>query len=108
MSGLWLTITRGKISPDQAEQSETFLSGFLPRLEAFPGVSAVYHYSQHETGESTTLVVWDSQEAAQSYRESALVQEAVAFEQANQMRTTREAYPLDFPAPSRFVRGGAV
>src|SRR3990170_2271456 len=53
-----ISLTTSSPAPHQREQVAAFLDEVLPRLEREPGVVAVYHFSDPETGESTTLVVW--------------------------------------------------
>jgi heme-degrading monooxygenase HmoA len=49
---------------------------------------------QSDKGAESTIIIWESLEALKSYRESDLVQEAMAFEKKTGMPTTREAYPI--------------
>jgi quinol monooxygenase YgiN len=91
-----LSLTTSRVTPEQAQQVETFLQGFLPRLQHEPGVMAVYHFYRPDPGESTTLIVWESDAARQAYRQSALVQEALTQEQTLGLSSTREAYPLTY------------
>jgi hypothetical protein len=53
-----ISFTTSRPDPGQRVEVETFLGGFLPRLERQPGVMAVYHSSDEESGESTTLILW--------------------------------------------------
>jgi quinol monooxygenase YgiN len=92
-----ISLTTSLPTPDQREQVATFLAGLLPRLEREPGVMAVYHYSDPETGESTTLVVWRDDASRAAYRESPLIREAMAFEERLGLRGTRRAFPLSYP-----------
>jgi len=57
----------------------------------------VYHYVRPDKGDDSTLIIWESEAAVQAYRTSALVKEAIAFEQAHNLPTTREGYPLSYP-----------
>lgn len=93
-----ITITTSRGSAQQLQAATTFLAGFLPRLERYPGVIAVYHYTRPEQGDDSTLIIWENEEALRGYRASDLVRDAIAFEQANNLPATREAYPLEYPA----------
>lgn len=62
-------VTTSSPTPDQREQVAAFLAGLLPRLEREPGVAAIYHYSDLETGESSTLVVWRDDASRAAYCE---------------------------------------
>jgi heme-degrading monooxygenase HmoA len=94
---MFITITSGKRNPKEIQATTTFLQGFLPRLQRQPGVLAVYHYARLEQSDSTTIIIWENEEAVRAYRASDLIREAIAFEQANNLSTTREGYPLDYP-----------
>ena len=91
---MFITITSSKPSSAQLEKAEAFLAQFLPRLEQEPGVVAIYHYSRPDIGDDTTIVIWEDQEAVKTYRQSALIQEAIAFEKEHNLPATREGYPL--------------
>ena len=91
---MFITITSSKPSSDQLKKAEAFLAQFLPRLEQEPGVVAIYHYSRPDMGDDTTIVIWENQEAVKAYRQSALIQEAIAFEKEQNLPATREGYPL--------------
>ena len=92
-----ISVTTSSPAPDQREQLAAFLAELLPRLEREPGVLAVYHYSDPETGESTTLVVWRDDASRAAYRESALIREVMAFEERLGLRGTRRAFTLSYP-----------
>jgi hypothetical protein len=47
-----------------------------------------------------TLIIWDSPEAMKQYRESSIIQEAMAFENELGASAERSAYPLVYPAPA--------
>ena len=94
---MFLTITTSKATPEQLQEVETFLHGFLPRLEHQPGVLAVHHYARPEQGDESTIIIWENEEAVQAYRRSDLIQEAIAFEQAHHLPSMREGYPLIYP-----------
>jgi heme-degrading monooxygenase HmoA len=88
-----ISLTRSAVTPDQAEQVEAFLAGFLPRLKADqPGVIAAYHYATG--GELVTVIVWVSEDARLAYRASDLIKEPIAMETRLGMNTVREAYPI--------------
>jgi quinol monooxygenase YgiN len=91
------SLTTSSPTPDQREQVAAFLAGLLPRLEREPGVIAVYHYSDPDTGESTTLVVWRDDASRAAYRESLLIREVMAFEERLGLHGTRRAFPLSYP-----------
>jgi quinol monooxygenase YgiN len=94
---LYLTITTSKPSPEQLSEVKAFLHQFLPRVQQQPGVVAVYHYVRPDKGDDSTLIIWESEAAVQAYRTSALVKEAIDFEQAHNLPATREGYPLSYP-----------
>ncbi len=93
-----ISVTSSRPDPDQRVRIESFLAGFLPRLERDqPGLLAAYHYHDDETGESTTLMVWRDESSRLAYRESDLVREAMAMEQALGLASTRRAFPTTYP-----------
>lgn len=94
---MFLTITTSKATPEQLQEVETFLYEFLPRLKQQPGVVAIYHYARPEQSDESTIIIWENEEAVQAYRRSDLIKEAVAFEQAHHLPSTREGYPLIYP-----------
>ena len=94
-----ISLTRSRVTPKQAQQVEEFLQGFLPKVKGEPGVVAIYHFYRPDPGESTTLIVWETEEARQAYRQSALIEEAVAFERKLGLASIREAYPLTYATP---------
>jgi quinol monooxygenase YgiN len=95
---MFITITTSRPKEDQSRKVEAFLANFLPRLKQLPGVVAIYHYVRPEHGDDTTLIIWENQEALKKYREGTLVQEAMAFEKELNLPSTREGYPLAYPA----------
>jgi heme-degrading monooxygenase HmoA len=90
------TSTSSRMTMEQSARLTKFLEAFLPRMRKFPGIQAIYHYDQPEKGTASTLVIWESQEAMQNYRQSELIKEALAFEKEYGLPGTREAYPLIF------------
>lgn len=94
---MFMTITTSKATPEQLQEVETFLHEFLPRLKQQPGVLAIYHYVRPEQGDESTIIIWENEEAVQAYRKSELIKEAIAFEQAHHLPSTREGYPLIYP-----------
>jgi quinol monooxygenase YgiN len=92
-----LTITTSKATPEQLQEVETFLHEFLPRLKQQPGVLAIYHFARPEQGDESTIIIWENEEAVKAYRASDLIKEAIAFEQAHNLPSTREGYPLIYP-----------
>jgi steroid delta-isomerase-like uncharacterized protein len=103
---MFITITRSHPTPEQFEQAEDFLHEFLPRLEQQPGVKDIYHFGG--PGEATTIIVWDSESAIDAYRESALMQEALAFERDHDEVTTRERYAIRHAASQSEEENKAV
>src|SRR3989337_4228632 len=91
-----ISLTTSSPAPHQREQVAAFLDEVLPRLEREPGVVAVYHFSDPETGESTTLVVWRDDASRAAYRESALIREVMAFEERLRLHRTRRAFPPSY------------
>lgn len=65
-------------------------------MRKFPGVIAIYHYARPDRGDDRTIVIWESEEALQLYRQSELVKEAIAFEKKLNLPAIREAYPLTY------------
>jgi heme-degrading monooxygenase HmoA len=93
-----ISFTRSLPTPEHAGEIDSFLRDFLPRLEREqPGVVAAYHFTVPDSGESTTIIVWESDEARLAYREGELIREAVAQEERLGLTSTREAYPLSYP-----------
>jgi heme-degrading monooxygenase HmoA len=95
---MFITTTISKLRDDQVAGAEAYMAGFLPRLQALPGVVAIYHYLRPEQHDDVTIIVWEDQAAIKTYRESALFLEAVAFDKENQISSVREGFPLVFPA----------
>ena len=91
---MFISVTSGQATPEQAEQIDKFLSEFLPKVKKSSGVVAIYHYPQPEKNQTTTIMVWKDKEALMAYRQSDLINEAIAFEMKNNLKSTREAYPL--------------
>ena len=94
---MFITTTSSQPTAEQAKHIEAFLADFMPRLEKFPGVKAVYHFLRPEHQDDVTLIIWEDQAAMQKYRVSALFQEAAAFENAHQSPAVREGFPLVYP-----------
>jgi hypothetical protein len=97
---MFITLTTSHPNAEQSKKMEVFLSQFLPRLEMQPGVIAVYHFIRSDLGDDMTLIIWDSPEAMKQYRESSIIQEAMAFENELGASSERSAYPLVYPAPA--------
>jgi heme-degrading monooxygenase HmoA len=94
-----MTRTTSRPNAEQRSRIEAFLSDFLARLERDqPGVLAAYHYHDEETGESTTLIVWRDGASREAYRESALIREAMAMEQALGLTSSRSTVALTYPS----------
>ncbi len=92
---MFITITTGKVTKEQAQEVDQFLSGFLPRLKREqPGVVATYHFNRPDKGDSVTFIVWESEEAVQAYRQGELIKLPMEFEKSHNMPSIREAYPL--------------
>jgi heme-degrading monooxygenase HmoA len=91
---MMISITSSRPTKEQSQELERFLETFLPRMRMFPGVVAIYHFARADQGEESTVTIWEGEEALNRYRESSLVQEAVALEKKLTLHTTREAYPL--------------
>src|SRR3972149_11702891 len=92
-----ISLTTSSPAPHQRGQVAAFLDEVLPRLEREPGVVAFYHFSDPETVESTTLVVWRDDASRAAYRESALIREGMAFEERLGPPGAPRAFPLSFP-----------
>jgi hypothetical protein len=93
-----ISITRSKVTAEQAHQVEAFLSEFLPRLRKQPGVRDIFHFTDPVAGESTTLIIWTDDGARVAYRDSELIKEPMALEKQLGLASTREAFPLTFPS----------
>ena len=91
---MFITITSSSVPSQHVAAVEAFLAEFLPRMKKFPGVRAIYHYTGPEKGDEATVVVWDDEQAVHSYRQSDLIQEALAYERSLGIPSTREGYPL--------------
>jgi heme-degrading monooxygenase HmoA len=94
---MFITFTTSKVTPEQLQEIETFLHEFLPRLKQQPGVLAIYHCARAELRDEITIIIWENEEAVQAYRKGNLIKEAIAFEQAHHLPSTREGYPLIYP-----------
>jgi quinol monooxygenase YgiN len=91
---MYISITSGQATPQQAEQIDKFLSQFLPKVKKSFGVVAIYHYPQPEKNQTTTIMIWKDKESLMAYRQSDLIKEAIEFEKTNNLKSTRETYPL--------------
>jgi len=94
VDAVYITFTRSKVTEEQSREVDTFLADFLPRFKGHPGVLAVFHYNRPEKGDEVTVTVWENEGAVKAYRQSALIEEPIAFESAHNLPTTREGYPL--------------
>ena len=92
-----ISLTTSHPDADQRREIETFLAGFLPRLEQQPGVVAVYHYVDEDAGESTTLIVWRDEASRLAYREGTLIGEAMEMERRLGLISVRRAFPTTYP-----------
>ena len=52
-----ISLTTSRVTPEQGQQVEDFLQGFLLKVQQEPGVEAIYHCYSPEPGESTTIIV---------------------------------------------------
>lgn len=59
---MYITLTRGRGTPEQLKEIGSFLGGFPPRLKKEPGVLAVYHFDRPDQGDDYTIVVCESPE----------------------------------------------
>jgi quinol monooxygenase YgiN len=91
-----ISLTTSRVTPEQARQVEEFLQAFLPQVQQEPGVVAVYHFYRPDPGESTTLIVWETDQARKAYRQSELIKQAMAMETRLGLSSVREAFPLTF------------
>jgi heme-degrading monooxygenase HmoA len=94
---MYVTITSGAATPEQAQVVGTFLDEFLPRMVRGTQAVAAYHFEQPDKGATVTLIIWPSKEAVQEYRESDLMREVAAFEASHALEATREGYELRYP-----------
>jgi hypothetical protein len=94
---MFITLTSGPVTPEQEKQVAAFLATFLPKMQQQAGALAAYHYYRPDKGDDMTVVIWPSEKVALAYRESALIKELWAFQQATGVTITREGYPLDYP-----------
>ncbi len=91
-----ISLTASTVTPEQTQQVDDFLQRFPSKMQQESGAVAIYHFYRPDPGESTTIVIWESEEARQAYRQSELIQEAMAFERKLGLTRTREAYPLTY------------
>jgi heme-degrading monooxygenase HmoA len=90
-----ITVTQGVVNAKQHQEVERFLRDFLPRLKRRqPGVIDAFHFHDESAQKSTTLILWQDENARNAYRESELIKEAMAIEQRLGLSTSREAYPV--------------
>jgi quinol monooxygenase YgiN len=92
-----ISLTTSRPDLAQREEVDAFLAGFLPRLERQDGVVAAYHYTDDESGESTTVIVWRDEASRLAYRDSALIGKAIGMERRLGLTSTRRALPLTYP-----------
>ncbi len=95
---MFITVTSSHVTPDELKIIEPFMHEFLPRLRKIPGVLAVYYSVRPDKGDETTFIVWENTDAIQAYREGPLLKEAIDFETANGLSSSREGYPISFSA----------
>jgi hypothetical protein len=98
---MFITLTTGKSTPEQSRAVREFLGEFLPRLEQQTQAVAAYHFDRPDQGDDVTIIIWPSHEAVQEYRQSDLMKEVAAFEQARGLPATREGYELSYPPPRK-------
>jgi heme-degrading monooxygenase HmoA len=92
---MFITITTSKVTKEQSEAVDKFLSGFLPRLtKEQPGVIAAYHFNRPDKGDDITFIIWESEEAIKAYRQGELIKLPMEFEKIHNLPSTREAYPI--------------
>ena len=91
-----ISLTTSRVTPEQAQQVEDFLQGYLPKVQQEPGVVSIYHFHRPDPGQSTTIITWETDEARQAYRESELIAEAVALERKLDLTSVRKAHPLAY------------
>jgi quinol monooxygenase YgiN len=91
---MFITVTSSHPSPEEWKLIKPFMSDFIPRLRQVPGVIAVYFAYREDKGDETTFIVWENTQSIQSYRQSSLFQEAVAFEKEHGLSSTRDGFPL--------------
>jgi hypothetical protein len=94
---MFITFTNSQVTPEQEKQVSGFLATFLPKMQQQGGALATYHYYRPDHGDNSTIVIWPSREVALAYRQSELIKEVQAFEQAMGTSLTREGYPLSYP-----------
>ena len=92
---MFVTITASKgLSGEQAERVNSFLDEFLPRLKQQPGVREILHGASPDGSDVTTVIVWETQEDAQRYRESELVREPMALEAELGLASSRDGFAI--------------
>jgi hypothetical protein len=74
------------------ERVEGFLSEFLPRVEREGGVKEILHGASPDGRGLTTIIVWESPDAARRYREGDLVREPMALEEELGLASTRDGF----------------
>jgi quinol monooxygenase YgiN len=95
---MFITITTNHPSQDEWKIIKPFMVQFIPRLRKIKGVHAVYFSYREEKNDETTFIVWENPQSIQSYRESALFQEAVEFEKKYGLSSTRDGFPVEDPS----------
>jgi heme-degrading monooxygenase HmoA len=92
---MYVTVTASQgLSNEQAERVEDFLGEFLPRLQQEPGVRQILHGASADGRDLTTIIVWDSEDDAKRYRESALIREPIALENELGLASTRGGFEV--------------
>lgn len=92
---MYVTITASKgLSSAQAQRVHRFLDAFLPRLKQLPGVQEILHGASPDGGDITTVIVWESADAAKNYRESELIREPMALEAELGLASTRGGFEV--------------
>jgi len=92
---MYVTVTASRgLSAEQAEQVESFLAEFLPRLKQEPGVREILHGTSLEGHDVTTIIVWESSYDAKRYRESPLINEPMEIELKLGLTSTRDGFAV--------------
>jgi heme-degrading monooxygenase HmoA len=93
---MYITVSTVEQKANEAEKIEKFLAQFFPRLEKHPGVISVYRYLRPEQEDSSTIIIWENQEAWNGYVGSSLKGEIDTFMRDNHLKIKREGFPLAY------------
>jgi len=85
-----ITITASQMDAKKLEAVEAFLSDFLPRMKREPGIVEMVHYVQNDLGNGHDARHLGKRGPRPEVPRGALIKEAIAFEQSQQLSSTRD------------------